>query len=253
MKATTVFLGLLLFAATAYAATIQGSSPNTRYEGDCCSSNKFGISFKTSGRGISPQLVWKRSWCEVYFGASFTATSDEINASVEKYREYDLDTFLAETDSYWLDLAAFVVQPELGIRSYLTSAGKNSPYIDLGFFLMVPFLTNDYHEKFVKTDSNGTVYEIYENRTEVNPGTKITDIYQLGVNVGFGVSYEPNANISLFGEIQGRLLITGADIEYNLLSERQREMFYGKQDFWKGGGTLYGGILGGNVGVIFYF
>lgn len=215
---------------------------------------EFGASFKFGGNSVSPQFIAKFNWIEWYLGASLSGNSENLFAKVEKTTTIDSFSYIAEIDSYTLDLRAYFIQPELGARIFFTPSAEMSPYIDLGAFFMIPVSKYSYHEYINHFDSTGAVIYSFQSSSESKPKVNLKDLYQIGGNFAFGVRYRPGLHYAFFGEFNARGLLMGGDIDYDFESNRKiQTVFSGQHHAWEGNGTIWGITLGGAVGVVFYF
>ncbi len=79
-----------------------------------------GLLIRMSSSSIAPQFTIRYVALEGYIGANFTGSFDTLWADAKKYKLSPAGTlYLAEVDSYSLDLQLYLIQPEVGIRIYL--------------------------------------------------------------------------------------------------------------------------------------
>jgi len=253
MKKYIMIMSFLVFAVLSplFPQVSGVTVPGSPYCGPWCW--EYSLMTKFSGNSLTPQFTAKLNFIEFHIGAGFAGTAEDISATVEKYKTIDSLEYLAEIDSYALDLQVYFIQPEIGARFFFLPNSAASPYLDLTAFWAIPIFSSDYNEKFVHLDSTGTVTGIVAFGSEGEPSTTIAGLYQLGLDIGFGVRYRANENIALYGELAAQGIFMGANIKYDYILERQFTQFIGEEHNWRGEGDIWGLMLGGKLGVQFFF
>ena len=104
-----VMVFILICASSLYAVS---SSSVYFVPGGCLRCWEYSLDMKFSGDAIAPHFVMKFNWFEFYFGADFSATSENLTADAQKFKTIDTFTYLAEVDSYSLDLSVYFIEPE---------------------------------------------------------------------------------------------------------------------------------------------
>ncbi len=243
--------GIVLLAG--FAIFAQGFLGQAIYYSNRCNMcGRFGMNFGFDGNSISPEITLRYYWLEWYLGAFMTANSQNLSARAEKQITNGTLTYTSEIDSYSLNLNMYFIQPQLGARIYFTPSSKTSPYIDLGAFLVIPLFSYEYTENITHYDTSGNIISTFSTTSNSKPKTALKGLYQFGGNFGIGITYSSD-NYAFFGEFNARGLITGADIEYDYQSERINTILTGQHHIWQGSGTIWGIMVGGRVGVAFYF
>ncbi|MCD6595583.1 hypothetical protein J7L68_07915 [bacterium] len=245
-----VILFALLWAGSLYAIS---SSSVYFVPGGCLRCWEYSLDLKFSGDAIAPHFAIKYNWVEFYFGANLTGTSENLTAVAEKYKIIESFTYLAEVDSYALDISAYFIEPEIGARFYFAPTKQTSPYIDIGAFWAIPIFHSEYSESFTHFDTTGTITSILQNSTEGKPQTYVSGLYQLGLSANFGLHYRVNNYVSFYGEFGARGLIMGADLKYEYLSERFTPQLSGQNHLWSGSSDFWGLTAGGAAGMQIYF
>ena len=245
-----VMIFILLCASSLYAVS---SSSVYFVPGGCLRCWEYSLDMKFSGDAIAPHFVMKFDWLEFYIGADFSATSENLTADAQKFKTIDTFTYLAEVDSYSLDLSVYFIEPEIGTRLYFTPTKQTSPYIDVGAFWAIPVVHSKYSESFTHFDTTGAVTFSLDNSTEGKPQVYVSGLYQLGLSANFGLHYRVNNYIAFYGEFGVRGLIMGSDLKYEYESQRIRDTFTGEEHKWKGSGDFWGLNAGGAVGMQIYF
>ncbi|RKZ32728.1 hypothetical protein DRQ33_05405 [bacterium] len=249
IRITVIFLILILFSLL-YCDDV---SSVYFAPGGCVWCWEYNIDLKFSGNSIAPHFSSKFHWIEFYFGANISATSEDLFATVDKYRTIDTFTYLAEQNAYSLDLRAYFIEPELGIKMYFIPTEKMSPYIDIGTFWAIPIFSYKYTEDITHYDTSGTVTFSLETDNEGKPSPYFSGLYQLGASVSFGLRYRPSRHIAIYGELGARGLFMGTDLKYEYISERVSTQSTVEEHLWSGTGDIWGITAGGAVGVQLFF
>jgi len=249
---------LFVMTSMAFGADVFGGVSSSRGGGSsganpCKNCWDVGIATRLSPSSIAPQFTVRYISFEFYLGASASGTSDTIWARANKYRS-NADTFyLAEIDSYSLDLDYWLLEPEIGVRLYFTPSRAVSPYLNLGTFFIIPIISESYKEQFFFYDSTGALYKTMQNSSESSPVFSTQGLYEIGIHGAIGANYRVNQNFAVFGEFAVRTLLGGADIKYDYNRLVQYDVPIQEIHNWVGGGEIMTLSTSGYIGLQFYW
>ncbi len=251
MQRQLAFAMLLASFAWGRAYVVGGAAMPQR---KCTRCALWSISTTLSSASVSSQLAFRYCALEIYVGATASGTSDTLWATAEKYKTYaDTLQYLAEADSYSLDLKTYLIQPEVGVRLYLLPRSNATPYLNIGAFWVIPILSGSYSETFIHYDSTGAIIRYTQNTSEGEPEVSISGLYEIGFHLGVGAQYSPSEHFAVFGELGFRAILGGAKVKYDYLREIGAERFVNERHLWSGGAKAQAFSTAGYIGVRFYW